>query len=195
MLAKTLDEVRKARNSSPVSTTFAGHQWITDSVQHERKESSKNIPLSNALNDVLHMPIRISCPKVQPTKGSQGRLNVGDADTDRDDFSASDSAQSILLDQLANIRDGNIKENTPQVVVENNVPGISVHAVRDAGKGRSSREPVKIIIQLEGLKSALSQPPPSGESYYLECPGISLKQNSPFSCDALQIRTAIWNCE
>lgn len=150
MLAKTLDEVRKNRNASPADGQ-AGHQFVSGNASCDRLvERRHKVPLSDAINDVLHLPIRISCPKVPQSK--QGHLNVGES-ANKGDYSGSDSAQSILLDQLMSTKDResqNVKSLTAdraQVVVENNVPNVKVRAVTNA----EGREPMKIIIQVESI--------------------------------------------
>lgn len=149
MLAKTLDEVRKNRNASP--SAAAGYQFVSGNDSCDRMAERKHkVPLSDAINDVLHLPIRISCPKVPQSK--QGHLNVGDS-ASKEDYSGSDSAQSILLDQLISTKDReshqvkSLTADRAQVVVENNVPNVKVRAVTNP----EGQEPMKIIIQVESI--------------------------------------------
>lgn len=161
MLAKTLDEVRKTHNASPSQSSTTGYQYVNanGSVSLGRMEASQNIPISTAFNDVLHLPIRISCPKISQA----AHLNVGET-ADRDNFSGSDSAKSILLDQLmtgtSSANEATKKEKPsrqPQVVVENNVPNVKVRTVTDP-KGGDGMQPMKIIIQVENMpRSSESQ--------------------------------------
>lgn len=140
MLAKTLEEVRKNRNASPSSTT--NHHYVNGDVSVGRTEASTHIPKAQAFNEILHLPIRISCPKVQ------GQLNVGDT-VYKGEFSGSDSAKSIVLDQVV-AQSNTDRNNQPEVGMENKETNVKVQAVSNAVTG-SSREPIKIIIQVENL--------------------------------------------
>lgn len=141
MLAKTLDELRKTQSSSPPCRQFAsGNKSLL------RSGSVPSIPV-DVENEILHVPIRISCPKVSD---QQTAVNVGDP-TDREDFSGSDSAQTILLDQLAEQKDPEMIQKQPRrevvLVTENNMANVKVVK----GNGKVVDEPVKIIIQVENF--------------------------------------------
>lgn len=144
MLAQTLNEIRKTQSSSP-PVECRQNKILT------RSGSVPSIPL-DVQNEILHVPIRISCPKVNDTQTAVLQLNVGDP-TDKEDFSGSDSAQTIFLDQLSKQKDPVQKQPRRGVVVvtENHMANVKVVN----GNGEKDNEPVKIIIQVENLHRPL----------------------------------------
>lgn len=137
MLAKTLEEVRKNRSMSPST-----QQFVSGNVSRPAPECNQTTGLAKAAEEFTHLPIRISCPKVDK------QVNVG---LQGDNFSESDSAQSILLDQV--ISEKQQSDRQPEVIIRNNVPNVKVRSVTSNGK-TSSNNPVQIIIQVENLPSS-----------------------------------------
>lgn len=151
MLAKTLEEVRKSRSMSPKMS----RGLISGDISMARSSSTQHLPVGAAAvalqEELRHIPIRLSCPMVDSFNG-KSQLNVAD----REELSGSDSAQTILLDQLAleseqnTIKSRQVNQR-PEVVIETktNLQNVKVRAIKEGGTGNNGEEPMKIIIQLE----------------------------------------------
>lgn len=154
MLAKTLEEVRKA----DIKSTNNSFNSTVDGQKSEVRQQESRKPIEVAFEKIVHQPIRISCPRVDGK--AQMELNVGlgeDGVESLAEYSSTDSGKTLILDQLSQRAherpQGHQARNPPKevvIVTKNNASNVKVLSAGQEG----INEPLKIIIQVEDGRGA-----------------------------------------